>query len=212
MKKLTKKYRKSILDIRLAIVKQFFSDNKIVLDKNIEQVVYLLYVYGFCPSMSCEGHVPPYKKVSTFRQFWPYVQIIFNNKVEFDLPKGDQKARMRTESELDHYKVMQRLQHLLVEFNDTYHPFYEKHLELNLIHTDGINGAPNYFEIKNSLEKHYNLHMLLCDVGVQGILMMPQELLNDDFRKKFLKRTQRQITLFAKFLEWHFVESGIEAF
>lgn len=210
MKKLKKEYRKRKLFLIIKIVKDFLEGNNIKLDPKIERLVYLLYAYGFNPTLSCEGHTPPYKSVDTFRLFWPYVQLAINNKVLFDLEKKDDKGRLRIETETDHNKTLRRLRKLLVEFNLTNHQFYEKHLELELVFCSGVSAAFDPFRMLEAIEKHWNLHVMICDAGVQGITIMPQEMLNNSLRSKFLLRTQHQMELFTKFLEWNYIENGPE--
>ncbi|MDQ5930923.1 MAG: hypothetical protein QG674_87 [Patescibacteria group bacterium] len=210
MEKLKKEYRRNKLNLITSIVKKYLDDYKVNLDLKIERLVHLLYAYGFNPTMSCEGHIPPYKSVDTFRLFWPYVKITINNKVKFDLEKQDDIGRICVEAELDHNKMLNRLRTLIVEFNLTKHPFWAERLELDVIVTDGLSGTHNPFSVIESIEKNWVLSVLICDTGVQGILTTPQELLSDDLRKSFLGRTQAQIDLFTKFLEWNYIENGIE--
>lgn len=212
MKKLKKEYRKKKISLILSIVKRYLEGNHIELDSKIERVVHLLYAYGLHPTMSCEGHTPPYKGVDTFRAFWPYVQLRINNKVVFDLEKKEDEGRLRVVTEMDHTKTLRRLNKLIVDFNLSHHPFWEKRLELSATPSTYCINSFDPFHLLESLEKNWNLHVLLCDVGVQGILTMPQELLNNDLRNKFLLRAQSQMELFTKFLEWNYVENGPEDF
>lgn len=205
MKKLKKKYQKSLFLLKLEIVKRYFEKNGIVLDPQIAETVYALQVYGFHPIMSCEGHTVS-DTVDTFRNFYPYVDITLNNKIVFDLNPEDKRSYFQVINE-DHSKTFRRLEQLIVEFNFVKHPFSVKNSELALVFRDDV-FKPLHF--KEVIEKHWNLHATVCDTGVHGIMGMPQEFLNDDFRKKFLARTQQEMEQFTKFLQWNAIENGIE--
>lgn len=197
-----KEYLQTKLNLSVEIIKEYLSSWSIILDKKIEQTVYLLECHGFSTTTSCEGHIPPYKKVDSFRSFWPYVQIELTNTTLFHL---DEKKPRREIRAIDPMEMFTKLRDLTDEFNRTSHPFSEKNLEIDVLMTRDIGSVMTPLEVDHALKKHFGVEVLICDVGVQGILTIPQELLHHQFRKKFLKRTQHQMELFTKFLEWKYL-------
>lgn len=197
-----KEYLRAKLDLSMKVVEGHFSEWKVVLDKNIERTARLLNCFGFKTVMSCEGHIPPYKSVSTFRLFWPYVQLELIHGVMFHLEEKNPRMETVCRSAAEN---LSKLQELADEFNLTKHPFSEEHLEMSVLMTRSINSLITPLELDTAIKNHYGLEVIVCDVGVQGVLSMPQELLNDDFRKTFLSRTQHQMEVFTKFLEWKYV-------
>lgn len=196
MEALKKEYLEAKLNLVLEIISQHFSAYKLQLDDNIAFATKLLCAHGFKTTLSCEGHIPPYSKVDTFRMFWPYIEIelIHNIVVHHE----EEKPRMETVSG-DKFANLQKLKELVMEFNLMKHPFSEKHLEMEVVLVE------DSLDVALALQKHWGIKVMICDVGVQGILTMPQELLTDDFRNKFLTRTQHHMELFTKFLEWRYL-------
>ncbi len=201
MKKLKKEYLRSKLDLSVAVTKKHSEDWEVVLDPKIEDTVALLQCHGFQTVMSCEGHCPPYKKVDTFRLFYPYVQIELIHNTVFHLE--GKTPRLETVSG-DPFKNFSKAKELITEFNFVRHPYFEEHLEMDIVLAQGSSLLTS-LELDEALKKHWGIKALICDKGVPGLFAMPQEFLNDPFRKKFLKRTQHQMNLFTKFLEWKYL-------
>lgn len=201
MEHLKKEYLQAKLDLSAKIIEKHFSDWNIKIDEKIRRAVQLLNCFGFKTTMSCEGHIPPYKGVDVFRLFWPYVQIELIHNTKFHLE--EEKPRMETVAG-NAIENFRKLNGLIAAFNRMKHPFSEKHLEVSVLTVSSISTPVSALEVDYALKNHLGLKVLVCDVGVQGILTMPQELLNNDFRKRFLRRTQHQMELFTKFLEWRY--------
>jgi hypothetical protein len=196
-----KEYLMARLQFCLEIVRKHFADWNVVLDKKIEYTTCLLNCLGFKTLMSCEGHTVS-SSVNTLRTFWPYVQIELIHNV--DIVLEGKKPGMQTVSG-DRVKNLRRLKELLYEFNKSAHPFFEEKLEMAVVMDDDVGCLANALEVQDVVQRHYGVSVLICDVGVQGILTTPQEFLTDLFREKFLKRTQHQMELFTKFLEWYYL-------
>jgi hypothetical protein len=210
--KLLKNYRKAELNLSLDITKKLLKDWKVTLDGKIEKTVLLLNYFGFSTRQSCEGHVPPYKGVDTFRTFWPYVMVCLNQRTVFHLSGKDLRMEIIAANANE---TLNNLRFLVSEFTHRIHPFSaskKERYELDVVpKNNGIDGAEHPLDTYQAAQKHWNLHVLVCDKGVQGILTMPQEMLTKDFRKEFLERTQKEIEAFTKFLEWYAIEEGKES-
>jgi hypothetical protein len=154
--------------------------------------------------MSCEEHTSS-ATCNTFRNFYPYVQITLNNKVVFDLEPKDEKSFFRVENE-NRFNSLKRLEELIMDFNLTRHPFFKENSEIGIVFSNDVFNPLRFREV---MEKHWNVNVMVCDIGVHGILGMPQEFLNDDFRAKFLNRTRDQMRRFTQFLCWNAVEYGM---
>ena len=202
MQHLKNEYLKAKLELSKGVIGEHLSGWKVGLDKKIKDTVYLLNCHGFSTTMSCEGHIPPYKGANTFRLFWPYVEIELIHNTVFHLE--ERKPRMETVSG-DFEKNFSKLGDLIFEFNQAKHPFSEKHLEISTLLVSEVDSLITPLEFNQAIKKHWGIKALVCDKGVQGILTMPQELLNGNFRRQFLKRTQHQMDLFTKFLEWQYL-------
>ncbi len=213
MDQLKKAYRKSKLEMVLAILEQHTEDWKITLDENIKQAVFLLQYFGFSTVESCEGHLGPEAKVNTFRLFWPYVKINLIHKTVFHF--DEKKPRIETVNIENPFHMLRKLEQLTMFFTTTMHPYapaHDQEYELSVITmNNGIGEIESPLHTQEALKNHWSVYATVCDVGVRGILSLPQELLGDTLRKQFLQRTRYEMKEFTKFLKWYAIEHGTDS-
>jgi hypothetical protein len=199
MKKVNFEYRKSKLNLMFLVLDAYFSKSGINLEDSVKKTVYLLNCIGLSTTLSCEGHMKK-EGLNTFRLFWPYIQVNLSNKVVFHLEEKEPRIERVSR---DPYDGLRSIENILVLFNHSRHPYYEPNLEMSLIMSGAVDESANPLKVIEAKERRFNHLALICDKGVAGIMNMPQEMLNNHLRQRFLKRTQHQMDLFEKFLEWY---------